>query len=278
MNRPDNQTLLSCQKLRIGRNCGFFVLALLVPISVGGCRKASPEAKSSNAPRPAAEAIAEADQLYAGRSDLGKVREAVVSLRQAQADDSTNYDLAWRLAKFNYYLASHTPESSEQEKAFRDGIAAGKLAVQLQDGKPDGHFWLGANYGGNAKLSVIAGLSDFEDIKREMEAVLKLDERYQSGSAYMALGQLYLEAPRVLGGDAQKALEYLEKGVRIGPDNALLRGQLAAAYAGLHRNDEAQKQIDYLLAMKPAAGYEPEYQEAVAEVRKLQEKMKQENR
>jgi tetratricopeptide (TPR) repeat protein len=262
----------------MGRNFVLLVFALFLPISLGGCQKTSPAAPSSNPTKPAAEAIAEADQLYASRSDLGKIREGIVSLRQAQADDSTNYDLAWRLAKFNYFLGSHTSESSEQEKAFRDGIAAGKLAVQLQDGKPDGHFWLGANYGGNAKLSVLAGFSDFEDIKREMETVLKLDEKYQSGSAYMALGQLYLEAPRVLGGDAQKALGYFEKGAQIGPDNALLRWHLAAAYSELHRNDDAQKQIDYLLAMKPAAGYEPEYQEAVAEVRKLQEKMKQENR
>jgi len=271
-------TLRGGAKRRLGRNFGLLASVVLLGISIGGCGKPAPEARIDGPSKPAAEAIAEADRLYAGRSDLGKVREAIVSLRQAQADDSTNYNLAWRLAKLNYFLGSHTSESTEQEKAFRDGIAAGKLAVQLQDGKPDGHFWLGANYGGNAKLSVLAGLSDFEDIRREMETVLKLDERYQSGSAYMALGQLYLEAPRVLGGDAQKALGYLEKGTQIGPDNALLRWHLAAAYAELHRNDDARKQIDYLLAMKPAEGYEPEYQEAVAEVRKLQEKMKQESR
>jgi tetratricopeptide (TPR) repeat protein len=278
MNELDNIAVHGVLDLRKPHNLVVLALMLLLLIVIGGCRKPASEAPIPSGTKPAGEAIAEADQLYAGRSDLGKVREGIVSLRQAQADDSTNYDLAWRLAKFNYYLAAHTPESSEQEKAFRDGIAAGKLAVQLQDGKPDGHFWLGANYGGNAKLSVLAGLSDFEDIKREMETVLKLDEKYQSGSAYMALGQLYLEAPRVLGGDTQKALQYLEKGAQIGPDNALLRWHLAAAYAELHRNAEAQKQIDYLLAMKPAAGYEPEYQEAVAEVRKLQEKMKQESR
>ena len=94
----------------------------------------------------------------------------------------------------------------------------------------------------------------------------------------MALGQLYREAPRILGGDTQKAVEYLEKGSRIGPDNALLRWHLAAAYAELNRNEDARKQIDYLLTMKPALGYEPEHAEAVAEVRKLQEKLKQENR
>ena len=278
MNRPDN---IEAQRTYLAQNSryfGLFLVVLLLPILGGACRKAVSEADVRGSGRPATEAIAEADQLYNGRSDLTKVRQALVALRQSQADDPTNYELAWRLAKFNYYLGAHTPESSEKEKSFHDGIAAGKLAVKLQDGKPDGHFWLGANYGGNAKLSVLAGLSDFEDIRQEMETVLKLDEKYQSGSAYMALGQLYLEAPRMLGGDSQKAVEYLEKGIRIGPDNALLRWHLAAAYAELHRNDEARKQIDYLLAMKPAPGHEPEYEEAVAEVRKLQEKLKQETR
>jgi tetratricopeptide (TPR) repeat protein len=227
------------------------------------------------AARPSTEAIAEADQLYGGRADLVKVRQGVVTLRQAQAEDQSNYDVAWRLAKFNYYLGSHTRETTERDKAFHDGIEAGKVAVKLQDGKPDGHFWLGANYGGQAKNSMLAGLSDFDDIKREMETVIKLDEAYQSGSAYLALGQLYLEAPGIMGGDTQKAIQYLEKGLKLGPDNALLRAQLVAAYVGAQRNDDARKQIDALLAMKPAPGYEPEYNEAVAEVKKLQEKMKQ---
>ncbi len=278
MNRPDNMDEQRDCLAGNCRNIGLFLLVLLLPILAGACRKATSEAEVRGTRRPAAEAIAEADQLYTGRSDLTKVRQALVAVRQSQADDPTNYELAWRLAKFNYYLGEHSSESTEKEKSFHDGIAAGKLAVKLQDGKPDGHFWLGVNYGGNAKLSVLAGLSDFEDIKQEMETVIKLDEGYQSGSAYLALGKLYLEAPRMLGGDSQKAVEYLEKGVRLGPTNALLRWQLASAYAELHRYDEARKQIDYLLAMKPAPGYEPEYEEAVAEVRKLQEKLKQEGR
>jgi tetratricopeptide (TPR) repeat protein len=278
MNRPDNTDQQRGFIPGSGRNIGLFLVLLLLPILACACRKAVSEAEVRGTARPAADAIAEADQLYTGRSDLTKVRQALVALRQSQADDPTNYELAWRLAKFDYYLGAHTSEPTEREKAFHDGIAAGKLAVRLQNGKPEGHFWLGANYGGYAKLSVLAGLSDFEDIKQEMETVIKLDESYQSGSAYMALGQLYLEAPRMLGGDSQKAVEYLEKGVRLGPNNALLRWQLAEAYAELHRNDEARKQIDYLLAMKPAPGYEPEYEEAVAEVRKLQEKLKQESR
>src|SRR5690349_5005473 len=62
------------------------------------CRKATTATYDRVSVRPTAESIAEADKLYAGRDDLVKVRQAIVALRQAQADDPANYDLAWRLA------------------------------------------------------------------------------------------------------------------------------------------------------------------------------------
>ena len=274
MNRPYNTHPGMGEFYQNGREL-WLLLLLISGLTMGiSCRKAATAPDNPAPARPAAAAIAEADQLYHGREDLVKVREGIVALRQAQAEDDGNYEFAWRLAKFNYYLGAHSPDSSEQEKAFHDGIEAGKLAVKLQDGKPDGHFWLGANYGGSAKISMLAGLSAFEDIKREMETVLKQDEGFQNGSAYMALGQLYLEAPGLIGGDTQKAIQYLEKGLHFGPDNSLLRAHLAEAYVEAHRNEDARKQIDALLAMKPVAGYEPEHNEALAEVKKLQEKLK----
>jgi len=83
-----------------------------------------------------------------------------------------------------------------------------------------------------------------------------------------------LESPGFLGGDTSKAISYLEKGIKVGPDNALLRVRLAQAYAEAHRNEEARKQIDALMAMKPLPDYAPEYQDAVAEAKKLQDKIK----
>src|SRR6266550_1858261 len=271
MKRPYNNDRAKSLFDKNGKKLGLLVLVMAVAAVGISCRKEAPAAGGRSAVRPAGEAIAEADQLYAGRADLVKVRRGVVALRQAQAEDQANYELAWRLAKFNYYLGAHSPEPTERDKAFHDGVEAGQLAVKLQDGKPDGHFWLGANYGGKAQTSMLSGLSEIDDIKQEMETVLKLDEKYQSGSAYMVLGQVYLESPGLLGGDTQKAIQYLEKGLRFGPDNALLRAHLAEAYAEAHRDGDARKQIDALLAMKPAPGYEPEHDEAVAEARKLQE-------
>ncbi len=252
------------------------VCLILLALSCGAisCRKAETATADRAALRPSKEVISEADGLYAQRMDLVKVRQAIVALRQAQADDSTNYEMAWRMAKYNYYLGAHTPESAEKTKAFHDGVEAGKLAVQLQNGKPEGHFWLGANYGGKAQLSVLAGLSEVDDIKSEMETVLKIDEKYQAGSAYVGLGQLYLEAPKILGGDVNKAISYLEKGIKIAPDNDMMRAKLAAAYAEAHRNEEARKQIETIMSTKPSPDYLPEYNDAVAEAKKVQEKIK----
>ncbi len=151
------------------RKLGLCLAAFALLLSATSCRKRAEASSDPSPARPAADAIAEADTLYAGRAELTKIRQGLVSLRQAQATDSANYELAWRLAKFNYFLGAHSPDGAEREKAFREGIEAGKLAVKLQDGKTDGHFWLGANYGGSAQISMLAGLAEIEDIKREME-------------------------------------------------------------------------------------------------------------
>jgi len=226
--------------------------------------------------RDAAEKVGEADQLYAQRGDLNKLRLGVALLRQARVADYGNYDAAWKLAKFDYYLGSHSTDERERDEAFREGIDCGKIAVQLQDKKADGHFWLGANYGGSAEHSTLAGLANVEDIRGEMEAVLKIDEGYQNGSAYLGLGQLYLQAPRVLGGDPQKAIENLEKGLRFGSTNALLRLRLAEAYHAAKRNADAEKQIEFIQKMTPDPNYMPEYKEAVDAAGKLAEKIKAE--
>lgn len=252
-----------------------FVSICAIMAGSSSCRKGSAEEPLATENRPVSVFLAEADALYSQRADLTKVRQALITLRQAMAAHPADYDVAWRVAKFNYYLGSHTTDKDEQDKVFHDGMEAGKLAIKLGDNKPEGHFWLGANYGGNAEVSTLAGLTDIEDIKREMDAVLKLDPTFEGGSAYMALGQVYMKAPKIFGGDLEKAIGYLEQGTKVSPHNGLMRVRLAQAYFQAQRNADAQKEIDALLGMKPVPGYEPEYNDAVKEAKALQEKIKQ---
>src|ERR1041384_7427289 len=112
-------------------------LLLLAAACNEGMHDESPAADTASA----AGDIASADQLYGQRQDLMQLRRGIVSLRQALTKDSGNYDAAWKLSKFNYYLATHSDDSKERDDAFREGIRAGKTAARLQNEKPDGHFW-----------------------------------------------------------------------------------------------------------------------------------------
>lgn len=226
----------------------------------------------------AAERIAEADALYEGREDLQKARVCVASLRQARTADYGSYEAAWKLARASFYVGDRTDNNSERDDLFREGTEAGKAAIQLQPDKPEGHFWLGANYGGSAAHSTIANLSSFQDIKREMEAVLKIDETYQGYSAYLGLGRLYLQAPTVLGGDTDKAIDYLQKGIKLNPNHGLMRFHLADAYESNNRDAEAKKQIEALMAITPDPKYSAEHKDAIEKARKLLEKLESDRR
>lgn len=244
------------------------------------CNNGAPETANSTSgdAKIAADKVAEAESLYEGREDLAKARLAVTTLRQAHTTDYGNYEAAWKLSRAAFYVGDRTDNDAEQDDMFREGTEAGKAAVRLQPDKPDGHFWLGANYGGTAAHSTLANLSSFQDIKTEMEAVLKLDESYQGFSAYLGLGRLYLQAPKVLGGDTGKAIEYLEKGLKLNPNNTVMRFHLAEAYEANNRDAEAKKQIQALLATTPDPKYIAEHQSAVEKARKLLEKINTDSR
>jgi Tfp pilus assembly protein PilF len=258
-------------KVTIRREVVFLVIVGLICVSTSCRPRLSAEAPADTT-KAAAEYISQADQLYTQREDLVRLRQAIVFLRQAVTVEPDNYDASWRLAKFNYYLGTHTDDRDERRKSFRDGIDAGKTAVALQGEKPDGHFWLGANYGALAQTSAIAGLANVGDIRNEMETVLRLDEGYQNGSAYMVLGLVYLDEPSIVGGNQQKAVAIMEKGLPFGEANAFLHLHLAEAYVKTGRTADARRQLNAIISMTPDQNYLPEYKEAVGEARKLLEK------
>src|SRR5947209_1077477 len=220
------------------------------------------------------ELVAQADKYYASRDSIENAREAVAVMRRARMSDYSNYEVAWKLSSYDYYLGEHESDEKAKLDAFREGIAAGEAAVRLAPDKPDGHFWLGANRGGRAQVQgPLYALSDVPDIRREMETVIKLDEGYQDGSAYLALGEIDLDLPELMGGDHKRAVEELEKGLRFGEDNAMLRLRLAEAYYEVKRKEDARAQAQAILKMKPDPEYMPEYREAADGARQLLKKL-----
>jgi hypothetical protein len=240
---------------------------------------ASCSAPSESAPaptansKPAPELFQQADESYAQREDLARVREGLETLRRARAVDYGNFEAAWRTARLNYTLGDKTTDATEREKAFREGIEAGETAVRVEPRRVEGYFWLGANQGGYAQSrGPLYGLSAAEELRRQMETVLKLDEGFQGGSAFMVLGRLDLELPSMLGGDPKRAVETLERGLKYGEQNSLYRLRLAEAYIRNKRMDDARRQINLILSMTPHPAFVPEHKEAVAKAKELLDK------
>jgi Tfp pilus assembly protein PilF len=253
-----------------------FHIALIVSalFLASSCSKQTDVQEVAQDKAAATQMVAQADNLYAQRANLARAREGVILLRRSLASDTGSYDAAWRLARFNYFLGSHTTDKTERDRAFNEGVEAGRRAIKLQDGKPEGHFWLGANLGGKAQSSALSGMAAVDEIRSEMEKVIKLDEGFQSGSAYMALGQVYLEAPGMLGGDSKKAVEVLEKGLRFGENNELYHVRLAQAYLAVERKEDARRELNKVLNMTPDPDYLPEANDAAAEAHKMLDEMK----
>ena len=215
--------------------------------------------------------LTESDQLFDQRQDLGNLRSAIANLNRARRENLKSYDVEWRLAKFNYFLGRHTDDEKERDKAFEDGIKDGKAAVNLEPEKPEGHFWYGANLGEQSNRNPMkAGLSAIDDIRREMNKVVELKPDYEMASAYVVLAQVEL-VTRILGGHQKKAAELLQKAIEIEKFNGDARIQYAEALIALKRDDEAKKQLEFVLQMKPNPAYLPEYEQQFAQAKKMLE-------
>lgn len=250
----------------------FITIILACVLLISCAKKAESEsAQASMNPAQIAEIIAQSDKLFKGREDTAKLREAVKLLASARNPNARNFEVEWNFARYNFFLGKQTNNTAESEKAFADGVSAGGIASRMESNKPDGHFWYAANLGEQAKRSPITvGLKVVGDIQTAMKKVIEIEPKYQGASAFDALAQIEL-ASRLTGGKAERAVEYLEKGLEIEKENTYIYLHLAEAYLAVGKKAEARKQLDYLLKMKPNPDYAVEYKESTEAAKKLLE-------
>jgi tetratricopeptide (TPR) repeat protein len=240
-----------------------------------GCAGDASTAELGNGPNrmPADQAIAEAERLFASRNDIENLRKGTEILNQARNPDNRNYEVEWRYSKFCYFLGKSEKNIQDAENIFEKGRDAGKIASRLEPNKPDGHFWYAANLGELARMSPITvGLKSLDDIREAFLRVIEIQPDYQGASAYDALGEIELSTRFIGGGRPEKAVEYLEKGLKLAPDNSNIRLHLAQAYLYLKRDREARRELETIIKMQPNPEYVTEHRVAVEKARELLEK------
>lgn len=195
------------------------------------------------------EALREIDRLFSYGANQTGERQAVELIERALANEPADYQLLWRAARAYYYIGAGAA-AQERLSWYERGIDAGRRATAQNPNSVEGHYWLGACYGGYCQeKGGLAALRAARKVRAEMEAALRLDAGYEDGSALMALGEIDRRLPRFFGGDLNRAVAYLERGLALAPRNPQMKCALAEAYLDAGRRDDARRQLEELLQL-----------------------------
>ena len=209
----------------------------------------------------------EADDYFLGRRNLDNVQKGIQLLRGRVAQTPQDYEAWWRLSKFNSYMARHSEDKSE-DSYLEAAVAAGKKAVNLVPNRPEGHFWLGANLGLQAEdRGFLRGLLMIDSVRKEMEAVDRLDPDYEEAGGLRTLARVAYRAPFFKGGDKMRSIQMLKDVLKRFPHNSLAMLYLADSYIVLGRRQEARRQLEEILSLCPDPTYGPEQEDYQAEAR-----------
>ncbi len=216
-------------------------------------------------------ALRESAVFYDKRGEIENARKAVKTLGAARNMDNRNYQVEWTFAQYSYFLGSRPEvDDAEAEKVLEKGLEAARIAKRMEPNKADGYFWYAAILGEQSKRSpVTVGVPSIGKIREAMNRVIEIDPNYQGASAYDGLGQLEMGTLGLAGGDIEKAIEYFEKALELNSKNSYIRLHLGEAYLAAGRKADAKKHLEHVLSMGPAPGFQPEYDQATRDAKKL---------
>jgi tetratricopeptide (TPR) repeat protein len=152
------------------------------------------------------------------------------------------------MLSYVHFLWADTRATTTEEKleGYERGRQIGARAVELAPRNAEAHLWYAINTGrwGQTK-GIMRSLFLLPTVKREIDTILTLDPR--SARGHSLAGNVYMEVPRLAGGDRVKAEEYFKKGLDIDPRFTVLRIDLARLYIGDGRYAEARQELARVL-------------------------------
>lgn len=212
------------------------------------------------------------DALYAAREDLARARQAEAIWAARLAADPQDFESAWKLSRARYWIGGHAP-AADRKAALEAGVAAGRGAVRIDPGRPEGHFWMAANMGALAEsFGLRQGLRYRGPVKEALLTVLKLDPAFQQGSADRALGRWYFRVPALFGGSRKKSEEHLRRSLAYAPHSTASHFFLAETLMAAGRREEARAALQAVLDAPFDPEWTPEDREFKARARALLER------
>jgi tetratricopeptide (TPR) repeat protein len=200
-------------------------------------------AASAEAQTPVESARALVQRYHLDPSTLDRARDLLEAALAKDSQVETMITLS-----YVHFLWADTRATTVEDKlaGYERGRAVGERAVELAPRSAEAHLWYAINTGrwGQTK-GTMRSLFLLPTVKREIETILTLDPR--SARAHALAGNVYMEVPRLAGGDRAKAEAYFKKGLQIDPRFTVLRVDLARLYIGDGRYAEARTELTRVL-------------------------------
>ena len=176
---------------------------------------------SALAQRPSASLDSGLRLLEEGRTTLEEkpLAEAKSFFTQQVEQDRTNAELVFQLARVNSYLVEAYAIRNDKKAAGRaldDAIDSVQRALVLNDKLAEAHALLADLYGRKIELGAFMGGPRFgPKVDAENREALALAPN--SAQVNASLGRQYLFAPKMFGGDLQKAIQAFRKATQLNP-------------------------------------------------------------
>lgn len=139
---------------------------------------------------------------------------------KSEYQKKTNYTSAWQFARAAHFYADNFITENELKKnIFSEAKDAAQQAVNFESSKPEGHYWLGANYGSWAEVNgILESLNYADDIVEEMTRVINIDKTFNEGMPYAIRAKVYYKAPGwpLSIGNQDKAVDDFEQALKYG--------------------------------------------------------------
>lgn len=152
------------------------------------------------------------------------------------------------MLSYVYFLVGDVRARSADDKlaAYDKGREVGKRAVELAPRNAEAHAWYGINTGrwGQTK-GVMRSLFLLPTVREEIDTTLALDPRNLRALALQ--GNVFLEVPRIAGGDRDKAEASFRKALEIDPHFTNARVDLARVLIAAGRYGDARAELQKVL-------------------------------
>jgi tetratricopeptide (TPR) repeat protein len=223
----------------LDRFCFFLSLVLILPFMTRA--ESLSELKKQNV------------KLTADLFEVSKLKKAIELSESILEKEPNDFETLVLYSRVCWSLGNQEAEKSSQKDWFKKGQEKAEQLKEAYPDKPDGYYWYTVNYGEWVdRSSIFSKIGAKKIIVENMQQVLSLDEKYDSGGAYIVLGRINYIAP---GGSYKKAIEYYEKAMNFGPKRTTAFLYLAELYLHEHIFDKAENLLKKVISMEVESRY-----------------------